>query len=103
MTVVTAGKECNGAGDQNSHVENNIASSNLCKPLSVQRVDKTVEDSQGSLYTDSVVGCGYVSSVRSERDSSEQDSGGSILSRRNTTNLTNQVQPASDPIRVLVF
>ena len=79
MAVVAASEQCNGAGDQNGTVKDDVRSGDLSQPFGVERVDKTVEDTQGSLYADVMTGSGLVSAIRSDGDSCEKNLGSTVF------------------------
>lgn len=63
MAIVAASEQCNGAGNQNGTVKDDVRSGDLSQPFGVERVDKAMEDTQGSLYADVVAGGRLVAAI----------------------------------------
>lgn len=90
------------ASNQNADMENDIRLGHLLHPVGGKRVDHTGDNGKRGHHADSSVCGNFIVEVAAHRDRCEEHLGGSILRRRNASNLAKEVKPTSNPVPILV-
>lgn len=97
MLVLGHDQQSDGAGHEDAEVEDHVELGHLLHPVGRQGVDRAGDDCQGRHDTHSgAIGDGIVE-VAAHGDCSQKHLGSAILRRSNTSNLTQEIEPAGQP------